>query len=218
MEKFVLEAQVRNQTGKKVKFLRKEGLIPAVIYGREIETLPISLNKRETTLLFNKISGSTILIIKVDGKEHSTLVREVQRDYIKNELLHVDFQAVSLKEKLRTHVSLTLVGKAPVLENFDALIVSGIDQIEVECLPEDLVDTIEVDISSLTEIGSAIYVKDLAKLANVEILTDLEELVAVANAVKEEVEPVVEEAVVEEGALAEPEVIEKGKIEEPEEE
>ncbi len=218
MDKIVLDAQVRTQTGKKVKFLRKEGFIPAIIYGREIETLPISLKKRETTLLFNKISGSTILTINVDGKEHATLVREVQRDYIKNELLHVDFQAVSLKEKLRTHVSLTLVGKAPVLENFEALIVSGIDQIEVECLPQDLVDTIEVDISSLAEIGDAIYVKDLPKLANVEILTDLEELVAVANAVKEEVEPVVEEAVVEEGALAEPEVIEKGKLEEPEEE
>ena len=218
MEKIVLDAQVRTQTGKKVKFLRKEGFIPAIIYGREIETLPISLKKRETTLLFNKISSSTILTINVDGKEHATLVREVQRDYIKNELLHVDFQAVSLKEKLRTHVSLTLVGKAPVLENFEALIVSGIDQIEVECLPQDLVDTIEVDISSLAEIGDAIYVKDLPKLANVEILTDLEELVAVANAVKEEVEPVVEEAVVEEEAVAEPEVIEKGKIEEPEEE
>ena len=218
MEKIVIEAQVRNQTGKKVKFLRREGLIPAVIYGREIETLPISLKNRETTLLFKKISGSTILTINVDGKEHATLVREVQRDYIKNELLHIDFQAVSLKEKLRTHVSLTLVGKAPVLENFDALIVSGIDQIEVECLPQDLVDTIEVDVSSLAEIGSAIYVKDLPKLANVEILTDLEELVAVANAIKEEVEPVVEELVVEEGAVVEPEVIEKGKIEEPEEE
>jgi len=218
MEKIVLEAQVRTQTGKKVKFLRKEGFIPAIIYGREVETLPISLKKRETTLLFNKISGSTILTIHVDGKEHATLVREVQRDYIKNELLHVDFQAVSLKEKLRTHVSLTLVGKAPVLENFDALIVSGIDQIEVECLPQDLVDTIEVDISSLAEIGAAIYVKDLPKLANVEILTDLEELVAVASAVKEEVEPVSEEAVVDEGALGEPEVIEKGKLEESEEE
>lgn len=218
MEKIVLEAQVRTQTGKKVKFLRKEGFIPAIIYGREVETLPISLKKRETTLLFNKISGSTILTIHVDGKEHATLVREVQRDYIKNELLHVDFQAVSLKEKLRTHVSLTLVGKAPVLENFEALIVSGIDQIEVECLPQDLVDTIEVDISSLAEIGAAIYVKDLPKLANVEILTDLEELVAVASAVKEEVEPVSEEAVVDEGALGEPEVIEKGKLEESEEE
>ena len=158
------------------------------------------LKNGKQPFLFNKISGSTILTIKVDGKEHATLVREVQRDYIKNELLHVDFQAVSLKEKFRTHVSLTLVGKAPVLENFDALIVSGIDQIEVECLPQDLVDTIEVDISSLAEIGDAIYVKDLPKLANVEILTDLEELVAVANAVKEEVEPVVEEAVAEEGA------------------
>ena len=218
MDKIVLDAQVRTQTGKKVKFLRKEGYIPAVIYGRDIDTLPISLKKRETTLLFGKISGSTILTIHVDGKEHATLVREVQRDYIKNELLHVDFQAVSLKEKLRTHVSLTLVGKAPVLENFEALIVSGIDQIEVECLPQDLVDTIEVDISSLAAIGDAIYVKDLPKLANVEVLTDMEELVAVANAVKEEVEPEVEEAVAVEGAAAEPEVIEKGKAEEAEEE
>jgi large subunit ribosomal protein L25 len=218
MDKIVIEAQVRTQTGKQVKFLRKEGYIPAIIYGRAIETMPISLNKRETTLLFGKISGSTILTIQVDGKEHATLVREVQRDYIKNELLHVDFQAVSLKEKLRTHVSLTLVGKAPVLENFDALIVSGIDQIEVECLPQDLVDTIEVDISALAEIGDAIYVKDLPKLANIEVLTDLEELVAVANAVKEEIEPEVEEAVAEEGAEAEPEVIEKGKAEETEEE
>jgi large subunit ribosomal protein L25 len=218
MDKIVIDAQVRTQTGKKVKFLRREGFIPAVIYGRDIDTLPISLKKRETTLLFNKISGSTILTIHVDGKEHATIVREVQRDYIKNELLHVDFQAVSLEEKLRTHVSLTLVGNAPVLKNFEALIVSGIDQIEVECLPQDLVDTIEVDISSLAEIGDAIYVKDLPKLANVEVLTDLEELVAVANAVKEEVEPEVEEAVAVEGAAAEPEVIEKGKAEEAEEE
>ena len=218
MDKVSLDAQVRTQTGKKVKILRKEGFIPAIIYGREIETLPISLEKRVTTLLFNKISGSTILTIIVDGKEHATLVREVQRDYLKNEILHVDLQAVSLKEKLRTHVSLTLVGKAPVLENFEALIVSGIDQIEVECLPQDLVDTIEVDISQMAEIGDAIYVKDLPKLPNVEVLTDLEELVAVANAVKEEVEPVVEEAVVEEGAAGEPEVIEKGKVEETEEE
>ncbi len=218
MDKVSLDAQVRTQTGKKVKTLRKEGFIPAIIYGREIETLPISLEKRVTTLLFNKISGSTILTINVDGNEHATLVREVQRDYLKNEILHVDLQAVSLKEKLRTHVSLTLVGKAPVLENYEALIVSGIDQIEVECLPQDLVDTIEVDISQMAEIGDAIYVKDLPKLPNVEVLTDLEELVAVANAVKEEVEPVVEEAVVEEGAAGEPEVIEKGKVEETEEE
>ncbi len=217
MDKIIIDAQVRTQTGKKVKFLRKEGFIPAVIYGRDVETLPISLKKRETTLLFTKISGSTILTINVDGKEHATLVREVQRDYIKNELLHIDFQAVSLKEKLRTHVSLTLIGKAPVLENFDALIVSGIDQIEVECLPQDLVDTIEVDISSLAEIGDAIYVKDLPKLANVEYLTNMEELVAVANAVKEEVEPVVEEAAAVEGEGVEPEVIEKGKAEETEE-
>jgi large subunit ribosomal protein L25 len=129
----------------------------AVVYGRDIDTLPTS-PVLETTLLRQDLVR---LLTLVDGKEHATLVREVQRDYIKNELLHVDFQAVSLKEKLRTHVSLTLIGKAPVLENFDATIVSGIDQIEVECLPQDLVDTIEVDISC-AEIGDAIY-EDLPK-------------------------------------------------------
>jgi large subunit ribosomal protein L25 len=212
MEKIVLNAQKRIQTGKKVKYLRREGLIPAVIYGREVKAFPISLEKRSTNQIFTKVTGSTIVTINVDGQEHAALVREVQRDYIKNEMLHIDFQAVSLKEKLRTHVSLTLIGEAPVLKNFDALIVAGIDQIEVECLPQDLPETVQVDISSLAEIGDAIYLKDLPQLANVEILTDLEELVAVANAVKEEVE---EAAVVEEGA-AEPEVIEKGKTEEAE--
>lgn len=218
MDKIIFEAKERNQTGKKVKFLRREGLIPAIIYGSAIESTPISLDKRETTLLFNKISGSTIVIVKIGDKEHSALVREIQKDYLKNELLHIDFLAVSLSEKLRTNVSLTLVGDAPVLENFDAFIVSGIDQVEVECLPQDLVDTIEVDISSLSEIGSAIYLKDLPKLKNIEILTDLEELVAVANAVKEEVVEEVEEELVETEGEIEPEVIEKGKADEDEEE
>jgi large subunit ribosomal protein L25 len=212
MDKIILEAKERNQVGKKVKFLRREGLIPAVIYGSAIESTPITLDKRETTLLFNKISGSTIITVKIGEREHSALVREIQKDYLKNELLHVDFLAVSLSEKLRTNISLTLVGEAPVLKEFEAIIVSGIDQVEVECLPQDLVDTIEVDISSLTEIGSAIYVKDLQKLNNVEIITDPEELVAVANMVKEEVEEVEELAETE--GEGEPEVIEKGKTDE----
>ena len=216
MEKVLLKAELRTIIGRKVKNLRLAGKVPAVIYGSEVKSLPITLDKRDTTNTLNKFSGSTILTIEVDGKEHAALVREIQQDYIKGDLLHVDFLAISLTEKLRTYVSITLVGVAPVLEEYSALIVSGLDQIEVECLPQDLPEVITVDISSLEELGSAIYLKDIPAIEKVEFLSDPEELIAVASAIKEEVEEVVEEDEmledIEEGA--EPEVIERGKDDE----
>lgn len=212
MEKIVLEAVKRNVIGKQVKALRRAGKVPAVIYGSDVESLPITLDSRETTKTLNKVSGSTILSISVEGVEHATLVREIQQDYIKGTLLHVDFLAVSMKEKLRTHVSLSLVGDAPVLEEFSAMIMSGLDQIEVECLPNDLPSVIEVDISVLAELGQSIHVKDIPAIPNVEFLTDPEELVAVASAIKEEKATAEEELEGAEGI--EPEVIEQGKKDE----
>lgn len=216
MEKVLLKAELRTIVGRKVKNLRLAGKVPAVIYGSEVKSLPITLNKKDTTNTLNKFSGSTILTIEVDGKEHATLVREIQQDYIKGELLHVDFLAISLKEMLRTSVSITLVGVAPVLEEYSALIVSGLDQIEVECLPQDLPEVIEVDISSLEELGSAIYLKDIPTIEKVEFLSDPEELIAVASSIKEEVEEVVEEDEILEGIEEgdEPEVIERSKDDE----
>lgn len=218
MEKIILKAEKREFVGKKVKNLRRMGKLPAVIYGRDIDTMPITLDKRDTTYTLNRVSGSTLLTINLDGQEHAALVREIQRDYIRNEILHIDFQAVSLKEKLRTNVSITLVGDAPVLEEFNAIVVSGIDQVEVECLPQDLPETIKVDVSNLDEIGAAIYLKDIAPPQNVDILTDPEELIAVVSEIKEEViEEPEEEMVLETETLGEPEVIEHGKIDEEEE-
>jgi len=213
MEKVILNAENRQTTGKKVELLRRSGKLPAIIYGKEIETQPITLNARETTNILNKITGSTIITINLEGEEHATLVREIQRDFIKNEIIHLDFQAISLKEKLRTHVPISLVGAAPVLKEFNAIIVSGINEVEVECLPQDLPEHIEVDVSHLEEIGAAIYLKDITPPENVEFISDPEELVAVISAVKEEA--VVEEEVVPEvEGVEEPEVIEHGKVEE----
>lgn len=218
MEKVLIKAEKRTITGKKVKTIRLAGKVPAVIYGGKLKSLPISLDKRDATNTLNKVSGSTIFTIDIEGEEHAALVREIQQDYIKGELLHVDFLAVSLKEKLRTNVSVSLVGEAPVLEEYSALIVSGLDQIEVECFPQDLPEVIEVDVSILEELGAAIYLKDIPTIENVEFLSDPEDLIAVASAIKEEVEEVVEEEElleeVEEGA--EPEVIEHGKKEDEE--
>jgi large subunit ribosomal protein L25 len=218
MEKVVLDAEKRTLTGKQVSKLRREGKIPAVIYGRDYEATPITLDLRNTTNTLAKVSSSTILTVVLDGKEQPTLIREIQKNFIRNEILHIDFLAVSSKEKLRTAVSIVLVGEAPVLDEFDALLVNGIEHIEVECYPQDLPESIEVDLSVLKELGDAIYVKDIATPANVEFLTDGEELVVIANAQKEEAVEEEEELAEGEGeGGSEPEVIEHGKKEEEEE-
>jgi len=219
MEKIVLEAEKRKIIGKHVKNLRREGIVPAIIYGSDVGSLPIKLDMRDTTNVLNKVSSSALLTINVEGEEHAALVREIQQDYLKGTLIHVDFLAVSMKEKLRTEVTINLIGDAPVLEEYSAMIMSGVDTIEVECLPQDLPEVIEVDVSHFEELGQAIYVKDLKAILDVEFLTDPEELVAVASAIKEQVleTEVEEEELLEElDEMAEPEVIEKGKEDEDE--
>lgn len=217
MEKVVIKATKRAVTGKHVATLRREGKLPGVLYGHNVSSVPITMDLKEASMILGKLSGSSIVTIDLDGQEHAALVREKQRDYIRSVLIHVDFQAVSLTEKLRTGVGIELVGVSPAVKDFNAMIVSGIEEVEVECLPQDLPEKFEVDISNLKEIGDSIYLRDIPVPQNVEFLTDPNELIAVAQFIKEEV---VEEAVVEEveAAGTEPEVIEKGKKEEEGEE
>lgn len=219
MDKVILEATKREVTGKKVKLLRNEGKLPAVLYGKSIKATPIVLDTRKTTNILKKVSESTIVTITLDGKEHAALIRDRQMDYLKGTLLHLDFQVVSLTEKIRTNVHIELVGEAPAVSTLSAMIVNGITEVEVEALPNDLPEKITVDISGLEEIGSAIYVKDIPAIDKVAFLTDPEELIAIASVVKEEViEEPVEEAEGEAAEGAEPEVIEHGKQEEESEE
>jgi large subunit ribosomal protein L25 len=218
MEKIIIKATNRNLIGKKVKILRKEGKLPAVIYGYKMTPTPITLDLRDATSILNKLSSSSVINIDLEGKEHAALVREKQRDFIKGNLLHVDFQVVSLTEKVHTNVAIVLVGESPALKEYFALIVTGITAVEVESLPEDLPERITVDISGLTEIGDAIYLKEVPIPANVDLLTDPEELIAVATAVKEEVIEEEEEELIEvEEELEEPEMIEQDKKKEDEE-
>jgi len=211
MEKVVLYATRREIKGKQVKKLRREGKLPAVIYGHHIEPTPLLLDLKEATKTLDSISGSAIVTVDLDGKEESALVREKQQDFIKGTFQHIDFQAVSLTEKLRAEVNIEVIGVAPAVKDFNGVIVTGLDEIEVECLPQYLPERIVVDISSLKEIGNAIYVRDLPALENVTILNRPDEMIVIASATKEEA--VVEAAPVAEVA-EEPEVIEKGKKEE----
>ena len=212
MDKIVLKATRRNVTGKQVKSLRRQGELPAVIYGHSFEPINISLNAHEASLVLGSVSPSTIVTIVVEGTEHSALVRERQKDYLRNRLMHVDFQAVSQNEAIRAMVPVHVTGTAPAVKDFNAVIVTSLSQIEVEALPRDLPESFSLDASVLKAVGDAIYVRDVKVSDQVKVLTPHDEIVVVATGAA----PEVEEEVTEEAA-AEPEVIERGKKEEEEE-
>jgi len=209
MDKIVLEAKDRAVIGKKVKVLRREGKLPAVLYGYGIGSKPIVLDHRASSRILAKAESSSLIIVNLDGKEYPTLVREKQWDYIKRSLLHVDFQVVSMTEKIAAQVRLDFVGVAGAVANFGAVLITGLNQIEVEALPTDLPESIEVDLSVLENIGDGIFVRDVISSDKITVLDDPDAMIAVASA------PTVE--VVEEEEVLEGEEGEEGEEAEEEE-
>ena len=223
-EKIILTAQKRTIKGKQVGTLRRQGLLPGIIYGKlgkaHIDPVMIKLDLHEASKIINLLTGSSLVTVDVEGKEYPVVVREVQKDIIYGTLRHIDFMAVSLTDKLQTAVPIELIGQAPAETNMVGVVVTGISELMIECLPQDMPERIEVDATLLVDMDSAIFVKDLVLPDSVDILSDPEELIAGVTHVAIEEEPEVEEdelAELLEGE-AEPEVIEKGKQEEGEEE
>jgi large subunit ribosomal protein L25 len=217
MDKTVLQATKRTVTGKQVRALRRQGELPAVIYGHHLDPIAISLNARDASRTLGRISQSHLVSIELDGKEYPALIREKQRDYIRGTLTHVDFLAVSLTEKLRAEVAIELTGMSLAVKDFDAILVTGLTSLEVECLPGDLPEKVVVDITSLQKIGDALHVRDIILHDEVHVLSAADEMLVIATAPKveavEEVTPVVEVE------AAEPELsVERGKKEEEEQE
>lgn len=209
MEQVVLQAVRREVIGKQVKALRREGKLPAVIYGHHLDPLPILLDAKESGKLLTGLAPSTLVTVEVDGNPYPTLVREKQRNKILGSLIHVDFMAVSMEEKLRATVSLIIVGVSKAVKDFNGIMVQAMNTLQVECLPQDLPSKIEVDISVLDEIGDSIYIRDLPVSDRVKILEEDDTVIVsvTAQAAEEVVEAEVE---------IEPEIVEKGKKEEVE--
>jgi large subunit ribosomal protein L25 len=218
MDKVVLKATRRSVTGKQVRALRRAGELPGVIYGHNVEPIVISMDAREAGKTLGRLTASSLITIDVEGTEYPSLVRERQRNYVKGNLIHVDFQAVSLTEKIRANVGIQITGNSPAVKDFNAVLVNGLTELEVESFPQDLPERVVVDISTLIKIGDGLYVRDIVLSDKVEVLSGPDEMIILATAPKVEVEEVVtpEAAVVEEAA--EPEVLEKGKKEEEEDE
>ena len=214
MDKIVLKAEKRDVTGKQVKALRRAGQLPAVIYGRHVDPIAISLEAHTASLVFSKLTSSTLVTLDVDGTEYTAIVREKQRNFIKGNLTHVDFLALDLTEKIRTSVRLTFVGVAPAVKDYSAMLVHRMDALEVECLPADLPERITVDISVIKEIGNNIHVRDIPLPENIVVLDDVDDVVIIATVVKEEASDIAAAAVPGAEAAAPDLSVERGKKEE----
>ncbi|MCC7118103.1 MAG: 50S ribosomal protein L25 [Anaerolineales bacterium] len=184
MEKVVLKAEKRDVTGKQVGALRRAGKLPAVIYGRHVEPVAILLDAHSASLTLAKLSSSSLVTIDLDGKEYPTLVRERQRNPVKGVITHVDFLAVDLTEKIRASVRFAFVGISGAVKDYNAVLIHGISALEVECLPTDLPEKIEVDISAMKLVGDGIHVKDITLPEALRLITDEHEMIVVATAPK----------------------------------
>ena len=205
MEKITLKAQKRKVVGRKVKTLRQKGLLPANLYGKKIASQALELTLSDFQKASEKAGTTGVIELQIGTQTIPTLIRNVQHHPVTDQPLHVDFYKVDLAQKVTAQVPIVLIGEAPAVEQKIGLLIHPITEIEVEALPKDLPDKIEVDVSNLKEIDNVICVKDLKiDTKKIKILTDLNQAVAqIQPPQKEEVEapPPTEEAAVAEGEV-----------------
>jgi len=180
MEEIELAVQRRKVVGKQVRQIRREGLVPAVIYGHGVESLPIQVDQHHLRRVLAQVGLSHLITLRLDEGQalRVALVREVQRDVLRGSILHVDFLQVQMAEKIRTVIPLRFVGESPAVEQEGGVLLQGANEVEVECLPDQLMDAIEVDLSRLTRLGQELTVANLAVPAQIQVLTDPQEMVA----------------------------------------
>ncbi|HVR89444.1 MAG TPA: 50S ribosomal protein L25 [Candidatus Limnocylindria bacterium] len=205
-----LDVRPRTILGKKVGAMRREGRLPAVIFGKHEDSLPIETDARAFQLGYRRWGQTTLLSLTgLDGGEVPVLIHDVSREPRTGSLLHVDFARVSLTEKTHAEVPLHFGSDAPAVKTHGHVLVHALDHLRIEALPQDIPHRIEVDLSKVEEIDDAVYVRDLVVDATtVRVLNDPDELVAkaVAARVEEEVKPVVPA----EGEAAEGEAVAEG--------
>jgi large subunit ribosomal protein L25 len=197
-----LIAQKRELMGHKAKKLRREGILPANLFGKKIKSQSLQVNLKEFLKVFEKTGETGLIDLVIDDKEtRPVLVGNVQIEPVSDQPLHVDFHQVNLEEKVTVAVPIHLVGEAPAVVRDEGVLVQPLAEVEVEALPTDLPDHLEADISSLDKIDAAVRVADLKVPKGVAVKTAQEEVVAIINpkAKEEEVAPAAEEAVVAEG-------------------
>jgi len=188
MTNYLIKAQTREVQGKKVKSLRAGGIIPAILYGHGLTNQNIAVKKNEFLKIFGKSGESSLIDLQIDEKKPiKILIHDLQKDPKNDEIIHIDFYQIREDEKIKTHVKLEFVNEAPAVKELGGVLVKNYDELEIECLPKDLVGSIKVDLASLKTLNDAIHVKDLPVPAGIKIFAQPDEVVALVSEIKEEI-------------------------------
>lgn len=191
MAKITLSVEPRKVFGKKVKKMRKQGTIPANIFGNKVASTAVQVKGTAFRPVYEQAGETQIVYVKVEGEkdERPVLLTNVSYDPMTGDVLHIDLRQVNLKEKVTANIPVEVVGEAPAVKDLQASLIVSLDEIEVEALPTDLPENITIDVSGLKNIGDVIKVADLnIDRAKVEVLDDPETVVlTVAQQQKEEV-------------------------------
>jgi large subunit ribosomal protein L25 len=184
MAELQLKVDPRQITGRQVRALRRQGILPVHLYGKATESLSLQAETQRITALLRTAGRNAIIDLEIAGESEArpVVLRGIQRNPVTSELIHIDLFQISLTERLRAEVPLIIVGEAPAVQIHGGVLLQALDHIPVEALPADIPSQIEVDVSLLEELGSAVHVRDLPIPDNVEVLAEGDLLVAKVEA------------------------------------
>jgi large subunit ribosomal protein L25 len=189
--KLELAVDARSVSGKANKRLRREGIVPGVVFGTKTESVPVQVDAKVFEALYRKAGRTSVVTLDVDGDggAKSAIIKSVQRHPLTGNALHVDFLLVDLTHEMEVDVPLVFTGEAPAVEETGGALVTQLERVLVRALPNDIPHEITVDVTPLIDLDAAIYVGDLPSDGKFEIVTDAQELVAKVLPPRVEAEP-----------------------------
>jgi len=205
MEGLALKATTREVLGKKTRFLRRQGITPAHLFGHNLKSLTLQCDTAEIKRVIAQAGMTTIFNLELEQEKRprKVLIREIQRDALGEQVLHVDLYQIKMTEKLKADIPIILTGEAPAMRLKGRILMHPMTTLSVECLPDKLPPEIEVDLSPLEEVEQGILISDLVLDPEITILSDPEQLIVKVSekaVAKEEVEEVAEVEEAEEAA------------------
>ena len=206
MDNLTLLTTNRSLLGKKARFLRRQGITPTHLFGHNVSSLALQCDTAELQRIIAQTGRTRPINLEIEGdkRPRTVFIREIQRDELTRQLLHVDFYQVKKTEKIKVDIPIIFFGEAPAIKKKENILTHGVTSLAIECLPGEVPPQIEVDLSHLEEVEQAIYVRDITLSPDITVMTEPDQLmVKVSKARVERVEEVVEEVVAEEGVAEE---------------
>ena len=178
MSEFQLAAQTRQAQGKKNRQLRRQGFVPGIVYGPSTAPMSVQFPYREIEVTLMNAGGTNLIDIEVGGEVYPSLAREVQRDVVRGDILHVDFLAVDQTQRISVEVPILVEGVSPVVAAREGILITGRSSLTLEVYPSDIRDRIIIDLTRLTDLGDEVLVRDLTFGENVTVHNDPNEMLA----------------------------------------